>query len=587
MVLPELPVQPAASIGDQAPPEPVERLIALRAARAHQEADFLLGSAARRPPHEVDAIACALAWRGMADECDRLFAACAAGPIPQTAELLRVFADLGRGWAVDLLTAEFGRQSAMDGSTAQALDALAAFGLGALIEPLLAGACSVLAEARVLALAESVDAGGREAAAYTLYAHAAHLLADRWPADRTAGLLRRMLAAGAGAAAERIFEAVVEMCGPYPSSTAYLARALTAEGLGDPAKRLLSEVAPRLADAELETLAAYLEAGRLNALAVHALSIAALDRPARTVIGYCERLYQHNHPQEAASLLVTVAAARPGEATALIGALRSAQRSQWADQLVQDLGAADPAISALVAATLWRGGGREDARTLLGVVAREPLETAASVFAGLDPASGGPADALAALLLAREAQELAQLARALRTQGRPGHADLLLGVLAQARPDLVGPVIGFLASARPPEDAARLLHRFALTAGIGDLAALVARLDGARDPQLGEALAAALAVRTDLGEVLGEFRRAGLADHLSRYLGRLGARMTAADLVTFHDNLAAWGLEADADLLLAGCATRADFGELNAHLHRLGKHALAYRLVELRGEFIS
>lgn len=588
-MLPELPVQPAAPAEDPAAADLAERLAALRAARADREADYLLGAVSGRSPHEVDALACALAWRGRTEECDRLLRRCAAGPVERTAGLLRYFAEVGRGWALKLLTAELGRRSAADGSTARVLDALTAFGLGNLADPLLSGASSALPEARVLALAESVDAGGRQAAAFTLYAHASRLLADRWPADRTAGLLRRMTQAGVSGPTERIFDALVEMCGPFPTSTAYMARALTAEGLTEQAKRLIGEVAPGLADAELETLAAYLEAGRLNALAVHALGVAAVGRPARTVIGYCERLYQHNHPDEAAALLVTVASARPVEATALIGALRSAQRSQWADRLVRELSAADPAVSVPVAATLWRGGGREDARSLLAGVARGPLETAASVFAGLDPRPGGPAQALAGLLLERDALEVAQLARGLRARNRPAHADLLLDALTEARPDLVGPVIGHLAAVHPARDAARLLHRFALTCGIGELATVVGRIEVGADPLMPQALAAALARRPDIGEIPAQLRRMGLADHVSRYLGGLGAAMPTAELVALHDDLTEGGQEADADLLLAGCATRADpaFADLCAALHATGRHALAYRLVELRGEFIG
>jgi hypothetical protein len=586
-VLPELPVQPAIS-GDPAANEVVDRLIGLRGAQADREADFILGSAARESPDEVDALVCALAWRGQNDECDRLLAASAAGPVSTVATLLRTFADRGRGWAVDLLLAELGRQSAMDGSIPEALEALAAAGLAAATEPLLAAAVSVLSEGQVLGTAEALAAAGREATAFGLFARAARLLADRWPADRTAALLHRMTDAGATAAADRIFEAVVEMCGPYPTSTAYLARALTAEGLTALARQLLSEVAPKLADSELETLAAYLEAGRLNALAVHALSVAAVQRPLRTVIGYCERLYTHSHPQEAAALLVSVVAGRPGEATALIGALRTAQRSAWADQLVTDLGRTDPAISVVVATALWRGGGREDARALLSVVSKMmSMDKVSPVFTALDPAPGGPAGILAALLLDRPVDEVAHLVLALRSGGWTQHADLLLSALVEVRPDLVGPAIGILAADRSAPDAARLLHRFAMTAGIADLAALVTRLGTTDDRTFDEALAAALATRPDLGVVLTAFRRNGLSDHVSRYLGGLGARMPATELFAFYEGLADQGLEADVDLLLAGCATRPDFAELCATLHRSGRHALAYHLVELRGEFIS
>ena len=102
-------------------------------------------------------------------------------------------------------------------------------------------------------------------------------------------------------------------------------------------------------EGELESLAAYLNAGRRSELAVYAFTAAARNKPVATVLRYSALLRKRGHSNSAVGLLVSVAAGRPDEAAALLLALRRAGREREVEPVLTGLAATgDAACAALL-----------------------------------------------------------------------------------------------------------------------------------------------------------------------------------------------------------------------------------------------
>jgi hypothetical protein len=234
---------------------------------------------------------------------------------------------------------------------------------------------------KVLALAEQYENDGFIAESYELYRRVAHLVATTLPVDRAAVLLGQMMAAGAVGAAEEIFHEMVETCGPHPSSTAYAASALMTANVADLAYYFLDAVLAKYqtSEGELESLAAYLNAGRRSELAVYAFTAAARNKPVATVLRYSALLRKRGHSNEAVGLLVSVAAGRPDEATAVLLALRRAGREREVEPVLAGLAATGDVACAALLDAFAEQGDEEDIKVLIRMVSVRPFANIAAI----------------------------------------------------------------------------------------------------------------------------------------------------------------------------------------------------------------
>ncbi|MBR7838397.1 hypothetical protein KDL01_34330 [Actinospica durhamensis] len=342
---------------------------------------------------------------------------------------------------------------------------------------------------RVLALAEQYEQEERLEECFELYRRVAHLVATTLPADRTAALIGRMMTAGAVTAAEQVFHEIVETCGPHPSSTAYTASALMSAGVPDLAYYFLDAVLAKYqsSEGELESLAAYLNAGRRSELAVYAFTAAARNKPVSTVLRYSAVLRKRGHSQSALDLLVSVVAGRPEDAGALVGALRKANREHEVEPVLSGLatGASDGACAVLLDC-LVKDGSHADVEVLLDVLGRRPFASLASIASTVDAADAATM-LVPALLAAPMAEQTAYFTSS----------------QAELSSSQRGRLASLLVASAPEECPDALLSWYAGWADPSGLVWLVERLQEARIP-LDPVLAAAAARRdfTTLREAL-------------------------------------------------------------------------------------
>lgn len=235
----------------------------------------------------------------------------------------------------------------------------------------------------VLGLAEHYEQEGMVAESFELYRRAAHLVATTLPVDRAAALLGRMMSSGAVGAAEAVFREMVETCGPHSSSTAYAASALMNAGAPELAYYFLDAVLAKFqtSEGELESLAAYLNAGRRAELAVYAFTAAARNKPLATVLRYSAVLRKRGHSNSAVDLLVSVAAGRPAEVTALLSALRKTGREREVEPVLTGLSATGDGACAKLLDTLMDEGAEADVRVLVRLLSVRPFANLAAVAA--------------------------------------------------------------------------------------------------------------------------------------------------------------------------------------------------------------
>ena len=234
---------------------------------------------------------------------------------------------------------------------------------------------------KVLTLAEQYEQEGFLTESYELYRRVAHLVATTLPVDRAAVLLGQMMTYGAVAPAEAVFHEMVETCGPYPSSTAYAASALMTAHVPDLAYYFLDAVLAKYqtSEGELESLAAYLNAGRRADLAVYAFTAAARNKPLSTVLRYSAVLRKRGYSKSAVDLLVSVAAGRPEEGAALLTALRKSGRDREVEPVLVGLAASGDTACALLLDVLAEQSGQEDVRVLVRLLTTRPFATLATI----------------------------------------------------------------------------------------------------------------------------------------------------------------------------------------------------------------
>ena len=241
---------------------------------------------------------------------------------------------------------------------------------------------------KVLALAEQYEQEGFVAESFELYRRAAHLVATTLPVDRAAALLGQMMASGAVGPAEEIFHEMVETCGPHPSSTAYAASALMSAHVPDLAYYFLDAVLAKYqtSEGELESLAAYLNAGRRSELSVYAFTAAARNKPVATVLRYSALLRKRGHSNSAVDLLVSVAAGRPDEAAEVLSALRRAGREREVEPVLAGMAATGDAACAALLDALKSQGGEEDIKVLIRLLSVRPFANIAAIASAVGSA---------------------------------------------------------------------------------------------------------------------------------------------------------------------------------------------------------
>jgi len=345
---------------------------------------------------------------------------------------------------------------------------------------------------KVLALAEQYEHDGLLVESFELYRRVAHLVATTLPVDRAAALLGLMMTNGAVGAAEAVFHEIVETCGPHPSSTAYAASALMAAHVPELAYYFLDAVLAKYqsSEGELESLAAYLNAGRRTELAVYAFTAAARNKPVSTVLRYSAVLRKRGHSNSAVDLLVSVAAGRPEEAVALLAALRKAGREHEVEPVLAGLAATGDAACAVLLDTLAQEGGENDIRVLVGLLGVRPFPNLAAIAVAV--ASMDTATLLVPVLLSRPADE--QTAYFLSEQ-------------AQLSPAQRGRLAALLVAAAPADCPEALMSWYAGWADPAGLVWLVDRL-GESGVALGPVLSAA-ALRRDFESVREALHRLG------------------------------------------------------------------------------
>jgi len=287
---------------------------------------------------------------------------------------------------------------------------------------------------KVLALAEQYEKEGLLGESYELYRRVAHLVATTLPVDRAATLLGQMMSSGAVGPAEAVFHEMVETCGPHPSSTAYAASALMTANVPDLAYYFLDAVLARYqtSEGELESLAAYLNAGRRSELAVYAFTAAARNKPVATVLRYSAVLRKRGHSQSAVDLLVSVAAGRPQEAGELLVALRKAGREREVEPVLEGLAATGDAACAALLDTLMAEGGENVVRMLVRLLSVRPFATLASIASSVE--SVDAAAMLVPALLACSDEEQAAYFQSDQAQLSSSQRGRLAALLVAAAP---------------------------------------------------------------------------------------------------------------------------------------------------------
>lgn len=346
---------------------------------------------------------------------------------------------------------------------------------------------------RVLALAEQYEQDGRLEECFELYRRAAHLVATTLPADRAAALIGRMMAAGAVGPAEQVFHEIVETCGPHPSSTAYTASALMAAGSPQLAYYFLDAVLAKYqsSEGELESLAAYLNAGRRSELAVYAFTAAARNKPVSTVLRYSAVLRKRGHSRSAVDLLVSVVAGRPDDVGTLVGALRKAGREREVEPVLSGLatGAPDGACAVLLDC-LVKDGSDADIRVLVGLLAGRPFASLAAIASTVDTPEA--ATLLVPALVAAPAAE---------------QAAYFTSAQAELSASQRGRLAALLVASAPHECPEALLAWYAGWADPSGVVWLVDRLEQERVPL--DPVLAAVATRRDFATLREALHRLG------------------------------------------------------------------------------
>ncbi|HEV2635984.1 MAG TPA: hypothetical protein VGX23_12595 [Actinocrinis sp.] len=356
-------------------------------------------------------------------------------------------------------------------------------------------------EQETLALAERYEQDGWPAEAFELYRRAARRAAAALPPDRAVDLLRRLRAAGIQDAAADLFRGLVEACGPAPATTARMTGTLAAALGPDTARDFLDAVLAQYqaSEGDLESLAAYLNAGNHQDLSTYAFTAAARTKPIPTVLRYGEILRMRGHADGVVELLVSVLAGRPQDIGTLLGALRKARRGKEVDPLLARLaGIGDEACAAMLDALVAQNL-PADARTLaLGLNGRPFAQVAATVVAVRSPEV---AATLVPALLARPEHEV---------QDGLGKAQAQLSAQQMSR------LVNLLMSIAPDQCPEQLVVWYAGWVEPAGLARLIDQLDESAantDPLL-----FAVARREDFEQLRDDLHRRGhhqLAYHLA------------------------------------------------------------------------
>jgi hypothetical protein len=159
-----------------------------------------------------------------------------------------------------------------------------------------------------------------------------------------------------------------------------------AAGVPDLAYYLLDAVLSKYqsSEGELESLAAYLNAGRRSELSVYAFTAAARNKPVATVLRYSAVLRKRGHSQSAVDLLVSVAAGRPDDVAELLDALRKAGREREVEPVLLGLAAVDDAAVAVLLDTLAGGGVERALATLVGILSKRSFASLATIAVSVD-----------------------------------------------------------------------------------------------------------------------------------------------------------------------------------------------------------
>lgn len=588
-----------AGTGDSA--EVALLMVLLRLEQRDREAGIALDVIVARPADHPAEVALGLLRLGNSEECGRLLAAAARRPPVQVALLAQALSVRGCEAQTAQLLAEAGVRAAANSSLPALAIALLESDMAGPGRPALAAAIRDWSADRVLALAEELDAAGAGTFAFAVYAQAGAVVAEHWPADRIAGLMRRMAEAGAEENVQSLLDAAAQTTGAYPSMTAYLATALVMVELPDWARRLIDRVAPRLSDPELEALTSYLDAGRQSALSVRAFAAAAIGRPADATIGYMDVLRRHSQAANADRLLAMVVTARPALASGLLAAFRATGRSQDEARLFDVVATADPELCAAVAGAFWVAGDHQDVDLLVNSLMNRPLPDVAAAItsfsafvasaADREPAADAAAAAqfnpFAARLLDRPTHEFVTAIRDLRGLGNGEQADRLVDALCDGAPELVAASALGLARARLPQDAGTLLDHYGTRAAPDAVAQVFLHLVRAGGDGTGVLATAALTGRPDSAPVLAAIRRAGGSEAVDRHIVWLARALPVEGMIALCVGMADQDAVDEVEKMLTHSAARDDVESLRAALHQAGRHALAYHLAERRSELMG
>jgi hypothetical protein len=574
-------------------------LVLLRLEQREREADLALDVIVARPADHPAEVALGLLRLGNSEECGRLLTAAAQRPPVQVALLAQALTVRGCEAQTAQLLAEAGVRAAASSSIPALAIALLEADLAGPGRPAITAAVRQWSPDRVLALAEELDAAGAGLFAYAVYAQAGPVVAEHWPADRIAALMRRMADAGADDCVASVLSAAADTTGAFPSMIAYLATALVMVELPDAARQLLDRVAPNLADAELEALSSYLDAGRQNALSVRCFAAAAVGRPAKATLAYMDVLRRHGQPANAGKLLAMVVAARPALAVELLAEFRAAERHNDAARLLDMTATADAGLCAAVAAALWAAGGHDDVELLVRGLLNRPLTevavaiTAFSGYFARQTGRTGSAFALAednpfaARLLDRPTHEFVTSIRDLRGAGHGEQADRLIEALCDGTPDLVAAAALGLARSRLPQDAGTLLDHYGTRAAPDAVAQAFIQLWRSGGDGTGVLATAALTGRADSAAVLAAMRRLGAGEAVDRHVAWLARALPIDGMIALCVALSDQDAVDEVEAMLTQSAARDDVEALSAALHQAGRHSLAYHLAERRSELMG
>jgi hypothetical protein len=185
-------------------------------------------------------------------------------------------------------------------------------------------------------------------------------------------------------------------------------------------------------EGELESLAAYLNAGRRSELAVYAFTAAARNKPVATVLRYSALLRKRGHSTSAVGLLVSVAAGRPDEAAELLLALRRAGRERELEPVLNGIAATGDAACAALLDSLADQGAEEEIRILIRLLSARPFVSLASVACAVK--SVDVAKLLVPALLGRSDEEQAAYFMSEQAELSPAQRGRLAALLVSASP---------------------------------------------------------------------------------------------------------------------------------------------------------